>query len=299
MLFTLHCTSGVVPRTDKIEVIYLGSIYDDLYKEKPVSAGLPKLPGIKIAHSVTEPVFMEYYLFRMGLYELLKELGIDYVIGDTLVQDRELFGIRRSMGYAITNYRGVRFAVVSSEDSLTIDDQVQLALLKERSDIIWIIDAKTQDLKPSMINFYIRDRTLTDTSMAPIEVELDTALSRKIMEFRNRIENGLNIRQYTGGRVDEHLFSTIAERHGINVIFYPEGLFQTMAETDSMTLRELMDCVAFQMKFKEIEMDRAEISETRQNKALLQWGTIMEENIVLLPDEIAGKHIFDFYYTKE
>ena len=294
----LSCTKGVVPRTSKIEVVYIGSIYEDIYKENPVSAGLAKLPGIKITHTKTEPGFMEYYLYRMGLHELLKELEIDYVIGDTMVQDRDLFGIDRSMGYAIMNYGGIRFAVVSSEDSLTIEDQIQWTLLKERSDIIWVIDAKALNLQPSMIDFYIQDRALSDTTMSPIKVETDTARSRKIREFRNHIENRLSRKFYVGGRVDDHLFSLIAERQGINAIVYPENLFVKVIEADSMTLRVLMDCIAFETKFKKTEMEQAAILEICQTEGLLQWGNIKEENVILLPDE-SGQHIFDFYSKKE
>jgi hypothetical protein len=299
ILLVLHCTSGMAPSVKKIEVIYLGSIYEDIYKQNPISAGVAELPGIKITHTRTEPVFMEYYLYRVGLHELLKDLAIDYVIGDTLVQDKDLFGIHSSMGYAIRNYGGIRFAVVSSEDSLTIKDQVQLTLIKERSDIIWIVDPKAQNLQPSVIDFYISDRALSDTSMAPIKATPDTARGRMITKFRNRLEDGLNSKYYMGGRVADRFLSSIAKQHGVNMIIYPENLFATKAEADSMTLRELMECVAFEMKFNKTEMDKDEITETCQKKGLLQWGTMTKENMVLLPDDTAGKHIFDYYYTKE
>ena len=297
-LLMISCAKGVVPRVGKIEVLYIGSIYQDIYRDNPISSCIADSPAIKVAHTMTEPVFMEYFLYRMGLSELLSELEIDYVIADTLVQNQDFFNIPKSMGYAIANYGGIRFAVVSSEDSLSIEDQVQLTLVKERSDIIWVINSKALNRQPSMINFYIHDRVLSDTTVSPVKAEIDTTRRRKMMAFRNQIEDSLSKKFYVGGRVDDHLFSRIADRQGINIIIYPEGLFVKTVEADSVTLRELMDCIAFETKFRMTEMDRAEILAINQTEELLQWGNIQDENTALLPDE-KGQHIFDFYYKKE
>jgi hypothetical protein len=299
LLVALHCTSGVVSRANKISVLYIGSIYRDMYRENPVSAGLAATPGIKVAHTLTKPVFLEYYLYRMGLSDLLEELAIDYVISDTLVQDRKFFGIQKSMGYAITNYEGIRFAVLCSLDPMTIKDQVQLSLVQERNDVVWVVDRPVLDLQPSMINFYISNRTLSDTSMSTIKVEPDTSLTRRIKEFRNRIDDEIHRKFYVGGRVDEHVLSLVAEKQAVNMIIYPEDLFVRAINADSLTLHELMDCVAFEKKFRKTEMNRDEVSEIRQAKGLLQWGNAKDDNAVLIPDELAGKHIFDFYYEKE
>jgi len=297
-LLMIGCAKGVVPRVGKIEVLYIGSIYQDIYRDNPISSCIADSPVIKVAHTMTEPVFMEYYLYRIGLSELLSELDIDYVIGDTSVQNQDFFSIPISMGYAITNFGGIRFAVVSSEDSLTIEDRVQFTLVKERSDIIWVIDSKALNRQPSMIDFYIRDRVLSDTTLSPVKAETDTTRRRKITAFRNQIEDNLSRKFYIGGRVDDHLFSRIAERQGINAVVYPEGLFAKIVEADSLTLRELMECIAFEKKFRITEMDRAEISAINQTKGLLQWGNIQDENTVLLHDE-KGQYLFDFYSKKE
>ena len=82
-LLIISCARGVVPRVSKIEVLYIGSIYQDLYRENPISAGTTDSPSIKIGYTMTEPVFMEHYLYRRGLAELLGKLEIDYVICDT------------------------------------------------------------------------------------------------------------------------------------------------------------------------------------------------------------------------
>ncbi|MGB7055627.1 MAG: hypothetical protein WBE28_09945, partial [bacterium] len=225
IVISLHCTSGVVPKTNRIDVAYIGSIYEDINQESPISAGLADFQGIKIAHTMTEPAFMEHYLYRAGLSELLNKLEIDFVIGDTVARNQKFYGIQRSTGYAITNFEGIRFAMFStSKESLTIDDQVQLTLVRERSDILWVIDRTVLDIEPTLITFYINNRVLSDTSMLPIKAEIDTARQRLVKDFINKAEDGLNKKIYLGGRVDEHLFSTIAEKQAVNIVIYPEDL---------------------------------------------------------------------------
>ncbi|UCD19425.1 MAG: hypothetical protein JSU64_08440, partial [candidate division WOR-3 bacterium] len=80
-LLLVSCTTGVAPKGNRIEVVYLGSIYDDIYSENPVSASVAELSGIRVGHTLTKPVFMEYFLQRMGLSDLMTELGLDFVIG--------------------------------------------------------------------------------------------------------------------------------------------------------------------------------------------------------------------------
>ena len=296
---TLQCTSGVAPSADKIVVQYVGSIYQDIYRKNPIGVDLSNAPGIRIAHTLTRPLFLEYYLYRMGLSDLLEELAIDYVITDTLVQNREFFSIQKSMGYAITNYGGIRFAVLSSPDSVTIENQVQFTLVKQRSDVVWVVDQAVLDLPPSMINFYIKDRMLSDTSMSPIKHKADTLRSSMVQEFRDKIETELDRRLYVGGSIDAHILSLVAEKQAVNVVVYPENLFINVVETDSIALRELMEHVAFEMKFKKTSMNRDSLIAIVQAKGYKQWGNIKKENLVLLPDAMTGKHIFDLYNEKE
>jgi hypothetical protein len=135
--------------------------------------------------------------------------------------------------------------------------------------------------------------------MSPIKAEIDTSRHRLIKDFRSKVEQGLDRKIFLAGRVDEHLFSNISERHAVNIIVYPEDLFIKMLERDSTNLRELIDCIAFEMKFKKTEMNEDEISEFCAANGFLRWGNVKEENDVLLPDEIDGRYIYDFYYTKE
>ena len=300
ILLVLHCTSGVVPKTNKIEVAYLGSIYHDIYTENPVCAGLADIPGIKIAHTMTEPVFLEHYLYRVGLAELLNALEIDFVIADTVIRGQNYFGIPKTAGYAIANLEGIRFAMfAASKESLTIEDQVQLTIVRERSDILWVIDPPLLGLEPTLIDFQINNRVLSDTSMAPFNPRIDTTRRRIIKDFTSKVEQELDRTIHLGGRVDEHLFSSISTNNTVNVILYPENLIVKMLDADSTTLRELLDCITFEMKFKKTKMTEEQLSETRMTSNYLTWGEIKAENDVLLPDESAGQHIYDYYYIKE
>jgi hypothetical protein len=299
VLALLSCTTGVAPKGNRIEVIYIGSIHDDIYRENPISAGVAGLNGIKLGHTLTTPVFMEYFLQRMGLSELMDDLGLDFVIGDTIVQSHGYFGLSKSMGYGLKNIEGIRFALVSGiKDSLTMDDQIRLTLLKERSDILWMIDKSLLRLSPALIRFHIRDRSLSDTSMVKLTTIGDTTSVRKIRNFTKKIEMELNKKINIMGRLDDHIFSVIAQRETLDVIIYPENMFARIFEEDSVSLRALMESIAFETRFAKTNMDSAEISQTCKAHGYSTWGAVKQRNAVLVPDAARGRHIFDYYYKR-
>ena len=300
ILLVLHCTPGVVPKTSKIEVLYLGSVYDDIHLENPVCASHSDLPGVRVAHTLTEPPFLEYYMYRVGLAELLSALEIDFIITDTVIRNQNFFSIPKNAGYAITNFEGIRFAMfAASSESLTIEDQVQLTLARERSDILWVIDRQQLDTKPALINFYINNRALSDTSISPLAPLIDTTRYRLVKDFTRKVDAVLDRNIHLGGRIDEHLCSRIASNHAVNVILYPENLFVKTLQADSMSLRELFDCINFEMKFKKSKMTEDALSEMRVSSNLMMWGNIETKNEVLFPDASDGQHIYDYYSTEE
>ena len=300
ILISLHCTSGVVPKTSRIEVAYIGSLLEDLNREKPISVGLSRFQGIKIAHTITKPAFMEYFLYRRGLSQLIDELEIDYLISDTIVRGQRFFSINRAAGYAIPNVAGIRFAIYSAEkESLTIEDQVQLTLIKERSDILWVLDQSAIDMEPALIKFHVDNRALSDKSISPINTRADTARHRLVREVMNKLRAELNTKIHINGSIDEYLFSTIAEKQAANIVIYPQTLMTGEFEGDSLTLGDLMGLVAFEMKFRKASHSDTEISEICAVNGFRKWGDAAKENIVLLPDGKTGKHIFDFYCEKE
>lgn len=295
----LSCIPGVSHRVRSIDVVYIGSIWEDIQRDKPYSARLIDPDAIKLAHTLTEPPFMEYYLQQNGLHELLNELGFDFVVGDTMVYGGDYFPISRSMGYAIKNFGGIRFAMIcTTEDSLTMEDQVTLSLLRERSDILWVIDKPLLKMAPSHIRLRVDQRSLSDTSISMIRVKEDTSMVRLINKFRRRIENDLSAAIHAGGTVAEHVFSTVAQKENVNAIIYPEELFTSNERTDVMNLRNLIENVRFEMKFKKTEMEREQITEFCRSTGCLTWGEITQRNIVLVPDKNAEKNMFDYYHGR-
>ena len=300
LLILLSCIPGVSPRTRSIDVVYIGSIWDDIQREEPFSAAATNPNAITLAHTLTEPPFMEYYLQQMGLHELLNELAFDFVIGDTLVYGGSYFPMSKSMGYAIKNFGGIRFAMIcSAKDSLTMEDRVTLSLLKERSDILWVIDKPLLEIPPSLIKLNISQRALSDTSISTIKAKEDTARARLISDFRRRIEKELNREIITEGSIADHVLSTVAQNEEVNVILYPEELFPNNEEAQTTSLRNLFERVAFEMKFIKTEMKRAQISEFCSATGCLSWGEIKQTNSVLVPDEKTGNRIFDYYYGRK
>jgi hypothetical protein len=300
ILLSISCMAGVAPRVNSIDVVYIGSMWDDIHRDNPYSARAKDPDAIKLAHTLTEAPFMEYYLQKMGLHELMNVLGFDFVIGDTLAYGGDYFPMSQSMGYAIKNFRGIRFAMIcSAKDSLTMDDQVTLSLLRERSDILWVINRPLLEMPPSLIKLNISQRSLSDTSISPIKAKEDTDMVRLIRDFRRRIEKELNREISLAGPVADHVLSTVAENENVNVILYPKELFVSKEEAQTINLRNLIESVAFEMKFRKTQMKRAQISEFSTTTGCLTWGEINDTNTVLVPDEKTGNHMFDYYYGRE
>ncbi len=299
ILLLLNCPKKYAPKVEKIEVLYLSSLYEDIHREKPFLAGIKNLSGIKIGHLKTDPPCMERILRKLGFYQLLDEFPIDYVISDTLIYSAQYMSIPESMGYGIKNYEGIRFALLcKNKDTLTIEDEIKLTIVKQRSDVLWIIDKDLINSAPMKISFFIEDRGLSDTSITAIKVNSDTTLLRKLQDFKNTLEQILNKKVYLGTMYPgDYILSQTALSEGVNVILYPEGLFgeKHMVETytDSITLREILTILKRCKKFKKLlRMSENEILKLSGEKDYQIWGNLAKINQVLIPDE-KGKSLFD------
>lgn len=294
----LNCPKKYAPKVEKIEAVYLSSFYEDIQREKPFLSGIKNLSGIKIGHINTDPPFMAILLGRLGFYELLNSTGIDFVIGDPIVFQADninYFFVPVSMGYAIKNYEGIRFAILcKNKDSLTIADEITITLVKQRSDVLWVIDKAMIDSPPMKIDFFIKDRGLSDTSMTAIEIEPDTMLLKKLQNFKNNFNNMLSRKIYLENkRLDEYVLSKIALSKDVNVILYPEYLFGDVIKKDSISLSEILNNVMCGLKFqKSVDMTKNEILEFNKEKKYKVWGKSIKTNQVLLPDN-QGEYLFD------
>ncbi|UCG93312.1 MAG: hypothetical protein JSV97_06340 [candidate division WOR-3 bacterium] len=299
-LLLLNCPAKYVKRVSRIETIYLSSLYEDIHREKPLLAGIRDIPGIKIGYLKTEPSSIALLLEQLGFYELLNETGIDFIIGDTpmvVLNDVDYFLIPRSMGYAITNYNNLRFAILSQDrDSLTISDRIQLSLVQQRSDIFWIIDNQVFESPPKKINFVVKDRMLSDTTTTAIQTKTDTALLQRLIHFRIMVDEALSKNIYLENKkLDDYILSAVAQRAGVEVIVYPRKLFHNVIERDSMSLEEILTNVACEFKFKIIEMDKKDIVTLSKDQNYQIWGTVAEANRVLLPGD-DGNYLYNLWY---
>ncbi len=298
ILLLLNCPRRYAPKVKKIEVHYLGSLYEDIYREPPLLSGTATMSGIVVGHLETEPPILTHILGKLGFYQFLDEFPIDYVLSETLVYNVHFLSIPRDLGYGIENYGGVRFALVrTGADSLTINDEIQLTLIKQRSDVLWRINQDFIQTEPRTIDFYIENRQLADTSSSPIEIVPDTSLNTKIVDFRQRLDTFLRTTFYLNGKsLDEYVLSTIAEREEVNAIVYPRDIFFMKSKTDTMALGEMIGMADWEFKFQKItNITKDEISQLAQEEGYVVWGDVMRENDVLAPNE-HGTRCFDLFY---
>jgi hypothetical protein len=297
MALFLNCPKKYAPRIEKIEVVYLSSLYRDIYREKPLLSSIQHSPGIKIGHLRTDPPFIATILARLGLFQLLDDFPIDFVIADTLFYGMNYFMIPRSMGYAIKNYEGIRFALFSkNKDKLTIDDQVKISIVKQRSDILWLIDDKFLKGPPLKINFFIKNRKLADTSVTSIIVKQDTLLQKKLHIFRDSLDKFFNTEIHLEEKsFDDYFLSKIALQENVNVILYPENLFYKKIRQDRIKLKEIIMTVLCNLKMKKISMIKTEVLKFQKENKYRIWGEIKKQNMALLPSR-EGKFISDLFY---
>lgn len=296
----LNCPKKYAPDVKSIEVLYVSSLYNDIYHDQPLLAGIKGLSGLKVGHLKTDPPFMSIILGRLGFYELLNETGIDFVIADSLTfwtDNINYFLIPKSMGYAIKNYEGIRFAILRKDkDTLAIDDEIQISLVKQRSDVIWIIENKLLDIAPMKISFFIKDRGLTDTTVTALNVELDSLLYLKIKAFKERLEHTLNQKTYLEEKnLKEYILCKMSQNESVNLILYPQDLFINDINRDSITLKEILNGITSEMKFSKKVMNKEQIQKLNKDKKYETWGKPKKNNNVLLPDEY-GAYLFDMFY---
>jgi len=304
--FVLNCPKQIVPQVEKIEIIYLSSLYADLYRDEPFLAGVQHVEGIKIGHLITDEPFLATLLGRLGFYQLLDEYNLDFVVADSLVHGLSYFPIGKSMGYGISNYKNIRFAVVSKDqDSLTIADEITLSLIKQRSDILWVLDKNLFAAAPQKVTLRITNRVLAETTMTSLDVTIDTLLRDKLYRFRKSLDDHISKKIYLEDKnFNEYILSTIAMRNGVNVIAYPDTLFRGTVDEDSVSLGEIIHNMLCTFRFIKVAISKTALLEMFQEKNYLLWGTIMNQNSAMLPAAGAvsaggtevGEYVFDLFY---
>lgn len=295
----LNCPKRMVVKTTKIEVLYLSSIYEDIQREKPFLSGIKNLNGIKVGYLNFDTPFLPQLFQRFGFYELLNEFPLDFLVTNYPVYGYNFLSIPESLGYGIKNYKGIRFGIFSkNKDSLTISEQTKLALVKERTDVLWVIDHTSFSMPPVLIEFLARERILQDTVIRRFVLEYDSVLLHKIKNFTKPLNSILSTEVYLGNRtLKEFIFSEIKDKQGVNLIIYPPELFKEEIRKGMTTIIELLRSVNCEMKFKRTELGRVEVKKILQDKKYLFWGNIEKKNHILIPDR-DGEYLFDLLFPR-
>lgn len=280
---------------------YIGSLYDDLFREKPILTGIHTLEGMTLGHVYSDMPFMYVLLQRLGFFQLLNETGIRYVIGDPgtmRIDNMNYFLIPLTMGYVIENYKGIRFGIISQPfDSLTIDHKVNFTIAQQRSDILWVINQEFLALSPRKISFFIKDRGLADTSTTAFTFRPDTTLLRKTKYLRQQLEQILtrNV-QLDNQTVEHYVFTTLQKLQDVDVILYSQSLLHSTRKdirAESVTLKEFLAAVACNNRFSRyLNITDEKVQSLIVEHGYLQWGTVTSKNNVLVPDP-NGNYVFD------
>lgn len=297
LVISLNCPKRGTPDIDRIEVLYLSSLYDDIQQEEPLLAGIKDAKGIVLAHLITDPPFTAVLLGKLGFFDLLSQTGLDYLIVDrktTRLDNVSYFVVPFDLGYVISNYEGIRFAILSKhKDSLTIEDLVTVEIVRQRSDIIWIIDSAFVSTPPMIYRFHIKDRSLADTSVAVFQPTLDSVLLQQV----HACAKALNDIFEKTIIIDENLLSTftlnrVAQNENVNIVLYDPALFINDLDKDILRVKDFIKAVACEQQFQTTTMTREQATALKNEHGYIQWGTLNATNSVLYPAK-HGKYLFD------
>lgn len=299
-LLFFNCPKRASVKTSKIGVIYLSSLLEDIKKPEPYLCSIADTMAIKIGYVNFETPFMPQLFQRLGFYKFLSEIPLDFLITNYPVYGYNFLPIPLDLGYGIKNIEGIRFGICSQfYDSLSISDQVKLATLRERSDVLWIVDKKLLSLPALQIDFIIRNRVLQDTMIKNIKTVKDTIRQKHLNNFTQSLNQLLDTKiDLNQKKIAEYIFSRIKQKKNIEIMLYPEGLIKDSAVKDSMTIGQFLNNVACDTKFKTQELSEDEIKKKIRENGYQYRGTITSKNIALVPDS-EGEFLFDLIFFNE
>lgn len=295
--FIVHCPKKYKPDVERIEVTYIGSLYEDIMSDTPLLAGIKDINGFVLGHLMTQPPYVAVLLGKYGLFELLNETGVDHVIADPHLINPDnvtYFIIPYHLGYVISNHEGIRFAIVSKgKDSLSIQDQIQVGIVDQRSDIMWIIDPSFLMSQPMTYCFYVQNRGLTDTSATMFQPATDTVLVKKLKKCAHSVQEILERTVMLDTlSIEEFTLRTVAHNQSVDVVLYPSDLFEAEPDRDILTISEFLSAVACEQRFQKDDMTRGQIMTLQDEQDLRFWGTLRDTATVLHP-AAQGEFLFD------
>ncbi len=296
-LIFLNCPKRASVKTTKIEVIYLSSLLDDINNPEPYLCSAKNFKGIKVGYLNFATPFMSRIFQRLGFYNILDAIPLDFLITNQPVYQNKFLSIPVDLGYGLKNYEGIRFAIFTKyRDSLGISEQIKLATIKERSDVLWIVDKNLLNSPPRAIDFIIRERILQDTIVKKIKINSDTTLLNTISNFQQLLSKTLQTKIFTANQpISEFIFSKLKQKYNTDLMIYPVNMIKNNILKDSLTIAEFMDNVDCDTKFKIKELTKSEVNKMLNKKIYAILGEIAKKNTALIPDP-EGEYLFDLVF---
>ncbi len=296
-LIFINCPKRVSVKTTKIELMYLSSVIDDINSPEPYLCSAKNFKGIKVGYLNFATPFMSRIFQRLGFSNILDQIPIDFLITNQPVYGTNFLSIPVDLGYGFKNYEGIRFAIFTKyRDSLFISDQVKLATVKERSDVLWIVDKNILSSPPMIVDFIIKERILQDTIVRKIKREPDTTLLNTISNFQQLLSKTLQTKIFTANQsLIEFIFNKIKQKYSTNLMIYPVNMIKDNLIKDSLTIGEFMDKVNCETKFKVKELSKSGVNKILNDKIYAVMGNVTKQNIVFMPDN-EGEYLFDLIF---
>lgn len=296
-LILINCPKRVSVKTEKIEVIYISSLLDDIKRSEPYLCRVKNSEGIKVGYLNFDSPFMPHLFQRLGFYRLLDEVPLDFLITNSSVYGEKFLSLPIDLGYGFKNYKGIRFGVFTQyRDSLSISQQVKLAMVKERSDVLWVIDKNLLSSPPMQIDFIIRNRILKDTMIKKIEAKIDTTLLNKLNSFNELLHKTLNTSLFlNNSTIADFIFSKLKQKVNINILITPKDLIKDNTPKDSISLDEFLRMVNCAVRFKITELTKSEVNKLLSENDYTIWGSVAKKNLAYIPDK-EGEYLFDLIF---
>ncbi|MEO0137386.1 MAG: hypothetical protein ABIL40_02275 [candidate division WOR-3 bacterium] len=297
LLVFLNCPKRVSIKTTKLEVFYLSSLLDDINRPQPNLAGIHNLNGVKVGYLNFATPFMAQLFNRLGFYNLLDEISLDFLITNQPVPGTRFLSVPHDLGYGFKNYEGIRFAIFTQfRDSLNISEQIKLATIRERSDVLWVVNRELLNSPPMVIDFIIRERMLQDTMVKKLKLEPDSTMINKIENFRQLLSQTLQTPVDIANQpLSEFIFKKLKQKYNVNLMIYPVNMIKDNRACYSLTLAEFMDKVNCETKFKIQVLSKTEVNKILNDKIYAVIGNIANQNSVLVPDG-EGTYLFDLIF---
>lgn len=295
--FWCNCPKRPGPTTRTINLRYLGALDADLARTEPYLAAKADTGAVVVGVLEFEEPFLYEVWRRLGFFSLLDDLEVDFLVTGAPALGNRFYTVTSDMGYGIQNYRGIRFGLLSQvRDTLTISEQTRITVLRQRCDVLWVLDRALRETGPSEITIRIAERAVADTALRPLRSVSDSLTQAKVLAFKSALDGELGRSIDLGGiGLRDYVLSSLARQTGANVILYPRAVFRGTAASDPLSFHELIASVDLAERFEVKEADKTEVARLSQERSYETWGKVAAQNRVLIPDP-GGDMLYDLIF---